>query len=347
MKYTSLLLGVLLSAGALTPEGPRLYVANQEPVTVSVIDIETNSLLRTIDLRELGFSANAKPHHTAVEPDGSFWYVSLIGDGVVLKFSRDDELVGRAEFEVPGLLALHPTEDQLFVGRSMAAVNPPQMIGIIRRSDMSIEEIDVFFPRPHALAVDPRGGHIYSGSLAVNQLASIDLESEELNLVDLEGEPHTLVQFALSPDGATMVATGQLTGKLLVFDASDPAEIRLRTSVDVGAQPWHPVFTPDGRYVYVGAQESNTISVVDAATWTVADVIEGEGIAEPHGAAVSPDGRYVYVSNRNLNDTYTSREGRPRGGVGTVVVIDTATRAIVKVIEVDRYAAGMSAPASR
>ncbi len=347
MKYTSLLLGVLLSAGALTPEGPRLYVANQEPVTVSVIDIETNSLLHTIDLRELGFSANAKPHHTAVEPDGSFWYVSLIGDGVVLKFSRDDELVGRAEFEVPGLLALHPTEDQLFVGRSMAAVNPPQRIGIIRRSDMTIEEIDVFFPRPHALAVDPRGGHIYSGSLAVNQLASIDLETEELNLVDLEGEPHTLVQFALSPDGATMVATGQLTGKLLVFDASDPAEIRLRTSVDVGAQPWHPVFTPDGRYVYVGAQESNTISVVDAATWTVADVIEGEGIAEPHGAAVSPDGRYVYVSNRNLNDTYASREGRPQGGVGTVVVIDTATRAIVKVIEVDRYAAGMSAPASR
>ena len=112
MKYTSLLLGVLLSAGALTPEGPRLYVANQEPVTVSVIDIETNSLLHTIDLRELGFSANAKPHHTAVEPDGSFWYVSLIGDGVVLKFSRDDELVGRTEFEVPGLLALHPTEDQ-------------------------------------------------------------------------------------------------------------------------------------------------------------------------------------------------------------------------------------------
>ena len=57
-----------------------LYVCNQNDATVSVIDLTTNKVVRTIDLTTLGFSKNAKPHHVAVEPDGSFWYVTLIGE---------------------------------------------------------------------------------------------------------------------------------------------------------------------------------------------------------------------------------------------------------------------------
>jgi hypothetical protein len=102
-----------------------LYVAAQEDVTVAIIDMATNELIETVDLKELGFSATAKAHHTAVEPDGSFWYVSLIAAGKVLKFDRENRLVGQADFETPGMLSLDPTADRLYVGRSMAAVNPP------------------------------------------------------------------------------------------------------------------------------------------------------------------------------------------------------------------------------
>ncbi len=158
-------------------EGTRLLlVANQNDATVSVIDMERNVVIRTIDLQELGFSPTAKPHHVAVEPDGSHFYVSLIADGKVLKFNLEYELVGQADFETPGMMAVHPTEDLLYVGRSMAAVNPPMRIGEIRRSNMNLEEIDVFYPRPHAIAVNNEGTYAYTASLAENQLVSVNVE---------------------------------------------------------------------------------------------------------------------------------------------------------------------------
>ncbi|MGH7446871.1 MAG: YncE family protein, partial [Longimicrobiales bacterium] len=56
--------------------GELLYVCNQDDATVSIIDMATNRVIRTVDLQRLGFSATAKPHHVAVEPDGSYWYVT-------------------------------------------------------------------------------------------------------------------------------------------------------------------------------------------------------------------------------------------------------------------------------
>ncbi len=321
-----------------------LYVCNQGAATISVIDMDRNIVVKTIDLQALGLPAESKPHHVQVEPDGSYYYVSLIGANTVLKFDRSDELVGRAEFEVPGLLQLDVHSDRLYVGRSMAAVNPPHRIGVIDRVNMTIEEVDVFYARPHALAVARDGATIYSASLAENRMASIDAEAEQVELLTLEGPLHTLVQFAISPNGRTMVAGGQMSGQLLVFSLENPAAPRVVRTIPVNAQPWHPTFTHDGRYVYIGNQEASTITVIDARSWTVAKVLEGNGIAQPHGTAVSPDGATVYVSNKNLRGEYTGRGGTE---VGTVVAIDVATQYVKAIIETGKGSAGISTRAWR
>ena len=289
-------------------EADFLYVANQLDAAVTVIDMATNEIVETVDLTKLGFSPNAKPHHIAVEADGSYWYVSLIGDGKVLKFNRANELVGQADFETPGMLAVDPASSTLYVGRSMMAVNPPPSIGLVDRETMALDEVDVFFPRPHALALSDAAGHLYTASLAENSVASLDLEDEDVELLTVDGPVHTLVQFAIAPDGQAMVAGGQLTGQFLFFDLADPAHPEVVATLDVGGMPWHPTFTPDGRRIYVGNQALNEVTVIDAETREVVERIEGEGLAEPHGIAVRPDGRYVYVSNRNLKGTY-----RPEG----------------------------------
>jgi YVTN family beta-propeller protein len=319
-----------------------VYVCNQGGALVSIIDLDTKRVVRTVDFRKLGFSENAKPHHVVVEPDGSYWYVSLIGANKVLKLNANNEIVAQVDFETPGMMALHPTEPFLYVGRSMTAVNPPNRIGIIRRSDMSVEELEVLYPRPHALAISPNGHYVFSASLAENSLATVDTETELIELKRLEGPVHTLVQFALSPDGNSLVITGQLSDQLLIFDSSDPMDLKMVGSVEVPSQPFHPVFTPDGRHVYFGTYETNTITVVDVKEQRVVKVIEGPGIAEPHDAAISSDGRYVFVTSSNMQMSYTPRYNFGQNHMdGTLVIIDTQTNTIEEVVEVGAMPTGI------
>ncbi|MEM8556910.1 MAG: YncE family protein [Bacteroidota bacterium] len=284
--------------------GPYVYVANQLDAAVTVVDMSTNEVAATVDLEALGFSANAKPHHIAVEPDGSHWYVSLIGDNLVVKFNRANEVVATAPIETPGMLALDPTTDLLYVGRSMSAVSPPPSIGVVERSTMAADEIDIFFSRPHALVVSGDLGQVYAASLVENSVGSLDTGEETLELLTLDGPIHTLVQFAIAPDGKTMVGTGQLTGQVLFFDLADPANPTVSGVVEVGGMPWHPTYSPDGSRIYVPNQGADAIDILDAETREVVARVEGRGLAEPHGSAVSPDGRFLYVSNRNLKGTY-------------------------------------------
>ena len=324
------------------PAGPLLYVANQEAATVSIIDPAGDSLVTTVDLRALGFTDKSKPHDTAVEPDGSYWYVSLIGENLVVKLDRQNQVAGRAQMETPGLLALDPTGDRLWVTRSMSAVNAPSRVAMIERSSMDIEEIEVFVPRPHGVAVGPGGEYVYVGGMEGNQLATIEAATGEVSLTPLPpGVEPMVTDFAVSPDGSRVVVTDHMGDQAIVFDAADPTRLKAIATVPVGAWPWDVHYTPDGREVWFGNQRSNTVTVLDAATWTVAAVIEGRGLAMPSGIAIAPDGREVYVSNQNLQGTYVPETPRPRG-TGTVVVIDRGTRRITKVIETDRQSAGMS-----
>jgi DNA-binding beta-propeller fold protein YncE len=243
----------------------------------------------------------------------------------------------------------------------MSAVNPPHRIGVLRRSDMSVDEIDVFFPRPHALAVHPDGARIYTASLAVNQLGAIDVQTWDMELTSLDGPTHTLVQLAVAPDGRTLVATGELTGQLLVFDLTDLDHPALELRVDVGQRPWHPVFGPDGRHVYVGAKGSNSIVAVDVRAGAVAWTLEGPGLDQPHGSALSSDGRWLFVSNNGPGgmgmamggghagheDSAAMAGNGAEGGGGTVVVVDRVAGEIVKVIAVGRNATGIAAPGRR
>ena len=339
-----------INTGAAGPDGiiagdnasDLVYVANQGEARVYVIDATSQTVVRTVDLQELGYSANAKPHHIAVEKDGSFWYVSMIAENRVLKFNRDNELVGSAEFQVPGLLSIDHTSDLMFVGRSMAAVNPPQSIGMITRSSMEIDEIGVFHPRPHALIMDPEGEFVYSGSLGENRMLAVDIESGDGTIHTIDGPTHTLVQFGITPDRKTMIVGGQLTGKLFFFDSSNPPELPLKSTIDVNAAPWHPSMSSDSKRAYFGNKMANTVTVVDVEKMAVAAVIKDAGLSQPHGSALSRDGRYLYVTSNNLNGAYAPRH--PFGDnemPGTVTIIDTRSNEVVKVLELGAYAAGI------
>ncbi|HEU4681422.1 MAG TPA: YncE family protein, partial [Gemmatimonadales bacterium] len=344
----------LVSCGKPGPEGPapvrspRLYVANQDDATVSIIDANRRALIETVDLRRHGFGDNAKPHHVQVEPDGSAWYVTLIGAGKVLKLDRSNRLLASADLQVPGLMSLHPSQDLMFVGRSMSAVNPPPRMAVIRRSDMKLmDEVDLLFPRPHGIAAHPSGQRVYVASLGTDQLGSVAVADGKVRLVQVPGPTYGFVQTAVSPDGLWLAVTAELSDGLMIFNLSNPMAPKLARTVPLPDGPFEPIFTGDGRWIFVTCLGANRVVVVDTRDWQVVDVLDHEAFAQPHGVALSPDGRYVFVSNRNQMGGAHEHEGGKPTGRGTVVAICALTRTPDKVIPVGNYAAGMGAPMPR
>jgi DNA-binding beta-propeller fold protein YncE len=336
------------SAGrTVTDATELLYACIQDEAKIAVIDAATHEVVRTIDLTGLGFSPNAKPHHIYVEPGGEHWNVSLIGDNRVVRFDRAGAIVAQYEMETPGMLAYAASRDLLLASRSMSAVNPPSRVSLIRGGSMDGEQIDVLFPRPHPMVASADGRWAYTGSLGVNQLAAIDLETDEVTLTSIDGPPHALVQFALSPDGRTLVASTELTGLLLVFDLADPANPELTRSIEVGPMAFDPMFAPDGRSVWVPVKGADEVVVLDAGSWAITERIDGQGLAQPHGLLFSADGRWAFVSNNNKADHMAdpAHAGHAGGdgasGNGNVTVIDAASYEVVKVIELGENVTGM------
>lgn len=339
-----LLAAVLGPPDGLTAGRPNpvlVYVANQASGKVTVINAATDSIIATVDFTALGFSANPKPHHIAVEPDGSYWYVSLIGANAVVKLDRANRVVAKAETVTPGLLAIDPTSDLLYATRSMSAVNAPARIAVINRTSMTVEEVEVLVPRPHGLALTPDGRHAYVAGLGANQISVYDARREQVAIVDVPGgdTSQVIVQLAVSPEGRSLVATSQLTGKLLVFDLADPAQPKLVQRVATGDWPWLVTFTPDGAEVWVPNQRSNDVTVVDARRWRVITTVKGE-FAQPDGIAISGDGRLVFVANHNTSNVMTMggiSMAMPMPGMaaapGRVIVIDARRREVVRRVD--------------
>ena len=325
-----------------------LYVCVQDDAKVAVVDMSTRSVVRTIDLTKLGFPVTAKPHYIVVEPDRSHWYVSLIGANRVLKLDAQDRIAGQFEMETPGMLALAGA-NQLLVSRSMSAVNPPKRIAVLDRRTMTGDEVDVLFPRPHPMAV--ARGFAYTGSLGENRIASIGLGDQRVQLIEVAGPTHSLVQYAVSRDERTLVGTAEISGQVLVFDLSEPAKPRLAKSVSVGKMAFDPTFTPDGRFVYVPVKSTNEIVVLETSGWTEVRRIKDASFQQPHQIVFSADGSTAFVTNNNKMDHMADPAhaghaipGAP-GGAASLAIVDVATGRVVKAIELGKNLTGMGTAA--
>ena len=181
---------------------------------------------------------------------------------------------------------------------------------------------------------------VFVASLSSNQILSIDTESGNADIVSMDGMNHMFINFAVSPDQSKMVGTTQMTGKMMIFDISDPLNLEVTNTLDVNAQPWHPVYSDDGKYVYFGNKQANSVTAINMETQTVESVITEQGLAQPHGAVLSSDNRYLFVTNNNMK---MGEMNSNMMKMGMVAVIDTENFEIVKMIEVGMNPTGIGA----
>ena len=339
---------------AKKPSSRKLYVTNQGGATITVIDQAHLTVDTVLDLRTLGFTANAKPHHVVVEPDGSFWYATMIGDGLVVKFDRENRVVAKVSMETPGLMSLDPVHDSLYVGRSMTAVNPPKSLGVIARKAFTlVDEQEILIARPHAIATSPDGKWVHTASLAENRLASVETATGRVTLTTIAGAVRSLVMFALSPDGTRMVAAGELSNTLLVFDLTQPPPFAPVAEIAVDGKPWEARFSHDGRTVFVTLLLKNAVAEVDLARGVVRRVIEGR-MAQPYSMVLSQNGRRAFVTSQNTGPLKPGQSGHEMHGMaghddssGWLSILDLRSGKVASTLMLGKGPTGMGAAGLR
>jgi YVTN family beta-propeller protein len=148
---------------------------------------------------------------------------------------------------------------------------------------------------PAGIAVSPDGNLIYvtdagaSGGVAVIDAAAGTVMAE----IALDNHP-TAVAFA--PDGLSAYVTQagiNADGEFTVAKIDTTASTVVGDPVEVGEFPTSIAVTPDGLQAYVGNERSNTVSVIDTASNSLALTLNG--MSSPRGVAASatPAGHLV------------------------------------------------------
>lgn len=178
---------------------------------------------------------------------------------------------------------------------------------------------------PAHVIADAQGNRAYVSNSEDDTVSVIDLAKGEVVATVSTGDyPHGL---RMSPDGASIYVANVQDGTVSVIDTAALLEV---ARIKVGVAPVQVGFTPDGKRVYVSLRDENKVAVIDTQSREVIARIDvGRSPIQVHA---TPDGRLVYVANQGT-------EAEPDD---TVSVIDVATGNIVKTIQTDEGAHGVT-----
>jgi DNA-binding beta-propeller fold protein YncE len=188
--------------------------------------------------------------------------------------------------------------------------------------------------------------HAYTGSLGVNQIASISLADQKVNVTNVPGPNHSFVQFVVSRKVPVLVASTDVSGQILWFDIGTPASPMLIKTIDVGKMAFDPVLTPDEEFVWVPVKSSNELVVISTDAAKVVARIKDDNLRQPQQIAFSADGAWAFVTNNNKMDhmadpAHAGHEMPASDGIASLVVINTKTMKVDQAIPLGRNLTGM------
>ncbi len=172
---------------------------------------------------------------------------------------------------------------------------------------------------PSALVASPNSQHLYVACRDAAQVLGIETVSWTVQPgITVPPNPSGL---AVSPDGTLLVVTcAAPESKICVINL---AERKVDHMLEGGHTAGAPVFSPDGRTLYICNRFNNDVSVFDLASRR-----EVRRIAvrrEPIAAALTRDGRWLYVANH-----LPAGPANARHVAAVVSVIDIQAGTVVK-----------------
>ncbi|MEV8468039.1 YVTN family beta-propeller repeat protein [Fluviibacterium sp. DFM31] len=310
---TPLRIAALIAMVTLPTSAAEIWVTNEKDDTISVIDVETLEVIRTLPTGE-------RPRGITFSRDFSRVYICASDSDTVQVMDpvSGEILHDLPSGEDPEQFVLHPDDRHLYIANeddAITTVVDTETRRVVAQIDVGIE--------PEGMAVSPDGKVAITTSETTNMAHWIDTETQQLfanTLVDSRPRHAEFVK-----DGRELWVSSEIGGTITVFDTATQSEIaKISFEVD-GIHPdrVQPVgfeFTQGDTHAFVALGPSNHLAVVNADTYEVEDyILVGRRVWH---MAFSPDKNLLFTTN---------------GVSGDVTVVEVAKRTAIKSIKVGRF----------
>jgi len=273
------------------------YVANLESSSVSVIDTNTNMVIKTIAVFDGPVALN-------ISPDGSLVYVA---DTDIFQTGATVSVISGALQEIVNILnvGLGPysigvtfNDQQVYV---VSAFDSPGIASAINTSNNEITNITVG-EVPTSVTITPDSSKVVIANFHSDNIQIIDTNT------NIAGAP---INTGSEPSGAAVTPDGSQAYVVNIFSSPGViTAIDLKTNIPtnipvIGNRPNSLAITPDGTKVYSVSYNSmfNNINVISTATNTVIDTISG--LFGAFGIVINKEGTKAYISRINGNSPGT------------------------------------------
>jgi YVTN family beta-propeller protein len=212
---------------ALSLDGRRLYVANEDVGTTSVIDIATGKIITFIPVAPV-------PEGISVSPDGKFFYVGCESSGDIFA-------IDTTHFNVIGQIKVNPQPHSIeFLPDGSKAYAPSESPGEINVLDTRNHTLTnaIALPkdcRPRCIKVSADGKRVYASTGPAGTVCVIDTALEQVvDNIKVDKSPWGV---ALSPDGKFLFAANGPSDDVSVVDLAIGKEV-VRVKLGAGSSPW-------------------------------------------------------------------------------------------------------------
>lgn len=255
--------------------------------TIKRIDVATNTLL-TPDI-----TLPLRPRSLAVHPDGKYLYATA-KDGYVYKINLMTNMLETtiSGFNQPYEIAIAPDGLTAYISDSEAGgqVVPINLTTNTLGTPVSVQG-------SLWISIDSIGKYAYVSRSLLSNVIQLDLTTPLAPTITNTIPITSLTSYgnAISPNNATLYASGANSNNLTPIDITNPLIPVVAYSVDTETLPAGIAITKDGQYIYVANDTSESVSVFDVsnplAPYLVNTIEVGDGA---FGIAIAYEPPYDY-----------------------------------------------------
>jgi YVTN family beta-propeller protein len=286
------------------------YVASDLTNTVSVINLATNAVEKTIPVGDF-------PWGVAVSHTGSFAYVTNYGSANISVISTSTNSVVATIPVGSGPLGVvfTPSGKYAYVANSLS-----NSVSVVQTSTRKAIKTVQVGKDPYGITITPNGAFVYVANSSSDTVSVISTQTNKV--VDTVGVGRVPLFLGISPNGAMVYVPNYGSNTISVIRTADN---KIVDTIDVDGA-WGAAVSPDGKWLYAtdwNAGRGNLVTVFDASTLVIeARITVGKF---PEEVAFSADSLFAYVASGGAGGN---------NGANTVTVIRTASHKVMKVINV-------------